>query len=182
MPVHRRDLEGLRAKYLEMLSMRVEHAAGSEESQAAVRARMAELAAVYPGALREIDALELGEIRRRVARLEEVLHGRVQVEPWMEAMARFHALTRGALCAKRWLGGRKSVDGAVRRHFASAAATLRFPEDARSWAADLARVAAPPRGRLTELVLARLAEELGTTERAARRLVHGESRRERAKH
>jgi hypothetical protein len=180
-PVDRRHLEGLHAKYLEMLAMRVEHAAGSEQSEAAVRVRMAELAAVFPGALREIDALELVEIRRRVASLEAVLHRSAQAEPWMEAMARFHALARGALCAKRWLGGRKSVDGSVRTQFASAAATLRFPEDASSWAADLALVAAPPRGRLTELVFARVAHELGLTERAARRLVHGESRRERSK-
>jgi hypothetical protein len=171
-------LEELRAKYVEMLAMRAEHASGTEDAEA-VRPRMAELAARFPGALREIDDLELDEIRRRVSALGEVLGGEREPEPWMAAVARFHELTRGALCAKRWLAGRKRVDASVQAAFERAVADLAFPEDARRWAHDLARVASPPRGRVTDLVFSRLARELGRSERDTRRLVFGAPRRER---
>jgi hypothetical protein len=178
--VGRLALEGLRAKYGEMFAMRVLHASGQEDVHAA-RARMAELASVYPGALREIDDLELDEIRRRIESLDEVLHGRHEVETWMEAVALFHGLARGALCAKRWLRGRKHVDDSVEREFDSAVASLTFPEEARAWRDHLARIASPPRGRLTDLVFARVAEALGTSDKVARRLVFGVPRRERRK-
>jgi hypothetical protein len=171
-------LRELRAKYVEMLAMRAEHASGSEDAEA-VRPRMAELAARFPGALREIDDLEVDEIRRRVSALDQVLRGEREPEPWMAAVARFHELTRGALCAKRWLAGRKRVDATVRAAFDEAVARMAFPEDARRWGQDLARIASPPRGRVTDVVFARLAAELGSSEREVRRLVFGVSRRER---
>jgi hypothetical protein len=171
-------IEELRAKYVEMLVMRAEHASGVEDADA-VRPRMAELAARFPGALREIDDLELDEIRARVSALDEVLGGRREPDPWMEAVARFHALARGALCAKRWLAGRKRVDASVQAAFEEAVSRMAFPDDARGWAPDLARIASPPRGRVTDLVFARLARELGKSERDARRLVFGVPRRQR---
>jgi hypothetical protein len=176
----REDLRELRGKYAEMLSMRQEHARGGEEeahARARARKRMAELAARFPGALREIDDLELGTIRTRIAALDAAARGEGPSEPWMEAMARFHSLARGALCAKRWLAGRKQIDGAVARAFAQEARGLPFPLDAQAWTADLARVAAPPRGRIMDMVFARLAVELGTSERDARRLIFGAPRR-----
>ena len=169
-------LEELRAKYAQMLAMRVAHAAGDEDE---ARARMAEVASRFPGALREIDDLELAEIERRIEVLGEVLEARREAEPWMEAVVLFHAMARGALCAKRWLGGRKRVDDEVAQAFERAVPSLLFPEDARVWGSDLARIASPPRGRLMEVVFGRLAVELGISERAARRLVFGVSRRER---
>jgi hypothetical protein len=176
--IKRAALEDLHAKYAEMLAMRVEHARGTEDVDE-VRGRMAALATRFPGALRELDDLELGEIRRRLVALDEVLHGGRDGEPWMEAVALFHAMTRGALCAKRWLAGRKHVDARTRRAYADAVGGLPFPEDARAWVNDLARIASPPRGRVSDAVLARLALELGTSERAAKRLVFGVPRRER---
>lgn len=172
--VSREQLSELHSKYLEMLAMRLER-----QDRAEALPRMAELASRFPGALRELDDLELGEIRRRAAALDAVLREGREIEPWMEALARFHALARGALSAKRWLAGRKRVDPAVERAYADALSTLAFPDDARAWARDLARVASPPRGRVTNVVFARVARELGTTERAARLLVFGLSRRER---
>jgi hypothetical protein len=174
-------VEELRSKYVEMLAMRVEHASGDEDEDA-VRPRMAELAARFPGALREIDDLELDEIRGRVSALNAVLGGEREPEPWMTAVVRFHALTRGALCAKRWLAGRKHVDASVRAAFERAVPQLAFPDDARGWASDLARIASPPRGRVTSVVFSRLARELGTNEREVRRLVFGVPRRERRAH
>jgi hypothetical protein len=171
-------IEELRDKYVTMLSMRVEHERG-EEREGEPRRRMAELAARFPGALREIDDLELEQIRARIAALEAVLGGEQPAEPWMEAIARFHALARGALCAKRWLAGRKRVDRRTEAAFAEAVEGLAFPDDARAWAGQLAEVAGPPRGRVMDVVFARVARELGMTERGARRLVFGVPRRER---
>lgn len=178
MRVARPALEELLAKYAQMLAMRIAHATGKEDADEA-RTRMAELASRFPGALREMDDLELAEIRQRIARLDEVLHERHEVEPWMEAVALFHAMTRGALCAKRWLGRRKRIDAAVEEAFARGIPLLPFPEEARAWSRDLARIASPPRGRVTDLVFSRLAESLGISELAARRLVFGVPRRER---
>ncbi|HEY3822197.1 MAG TPA: hypothetical protein VGL81_33760 [Polyangiaceae bacterium] len=171
-------LEELRVKYAQMLAMRVAHASGDDDAEEA-RARMAEVASRFPGCLREIDDLELTEIRRRIQALDEVVQARCELEPWMEAIALFHAMARGALCAKRWLGGRKRVGVEVEEAFERDLSSLLFPEDARGWSGQLARIASPPRGRVMDVVFARLARELGTSERAARRLVFGLPRRER---
>lgn len=157
-------------KYKEMLSMRLAHAAGLE-APAQVRAQMIALSARFPGALREIDEMELDELRRRIAKLEGVLSGDCLPEPWMRAMAAFHALARGALVAKRWLGGRKQIDESVERGYVDALEHLDFPDDARVWKSDLRLVASPPQGRMTVLVLSRVAGALGITEQQARGLV-----------
>ncbi len=175
--VTRGALEELLGKYREMLDMRLAHAAGDEvESEA--RGKMVELASRFPGALREIDELELDAIRERIRRLDAALRGESEVEPWMTALVVFHGLARGALVAKRWLAGRKLVDEATARAYLGFAAPL-ASADALAWADDLASVAAPPRGRLMDLVFHRVAARLGTTEPEARRLVFGGSRRER---
>lgn len=173
------SLRELREKYREMLAMRLEHAAGSE-SEADVRPRMAALAARFPGALREIDDLELDEIKVRIASLDAAIEGKREVEPWMEAVALFHRLARGALCAKRWLKGRKTVDAAAALAFEAEVHGLAFPEDAREWRSDLAVLAAPPNGRVVGIVFRRVAWRLGIPEVEARERVFGVSRRERA--
>ncbi len=165
-------LEELRGKYAAMLAMRLEHDTGLEDATRA-RERMAELASKFPGALREIDDLEIKAIRARIAQLEEVIRGERAVEPWMEAIALFHSLARGALCAKRWLAGRKRVTDAIARAYERQVGDLAFPGDASVWAGDLASIAEPPRGRLMDLVFDRIALELGTSEREARHLIFG---------
>jgi hypothetical protein len=157
-----------------MLAMRVAHAAGGEIPSLA-RAHMVALATSFPGALREIDQLELAEIRKRITRLEEVLAGSRSLEPWMQSMAAFHRLTRGALCAKRWLAGRKRVDEALERSYVDSLGRFAFPQDARLWKDDLRLIASPPAGRVSTLVFAKLARTLGITERQARRHVLGTS-------
>jgi hypothetical protein len=174
--VPREALEELRAKYAEMLSMRMEHASGAEDPTF-VRRRMSTLAARFPGSLREIDELELREIRRRIAALDGVLGQGCAVEPWMEAVALFHRLTRGSLVAKKWLAGRKRVDASIRDAFVESIPGLPFADDAREWAGQLARIASPPGGRLTALVYVRLGRALGVSEREARRLVFAAGRR-----
>src|SRR5215469_12838792 len=108
-----------------MLAMRLEHDRKKAEASEAPEGdtgtedirRMSRLAAQYPGALRELDELELDEIGRRIAALDRVATGEREVEAWMAATARFHILARGALSAKRWLAGRKDVDGETVRSF-----------------------------------------------------------------
>ncbi len=176
--LNRDALVELRDKYATMLAMRRRHDAGEEDARV-VRREMAQLAARHPGSLREIDDLSLGEIARRVAALEEVLSGERKVESWMSAAARFHSLTRGALCAKRWLGRRRAVDEDLERAYESAVASFPFPADARQWSGALQELAAPPRGRITDVVFARVASELNVSEAAARELVFGVPRRHR---
>jgi hypothetical protein len=167
-------LEELRRKYREMLAMRLEDAASQDDgARSRARTRMARLASRFPGALREIDDLELEAIRDRILRLDATLDGSSVVEPWMEAIALFHALARGALWAKRWLAGRKTVDSAMEREYAIEAAVDGAPDEALEWARDLDEVACPPRGRLTDLVFERLARALGITHEQARLLVFG---------
>jgi hypothetical protein len=170
----RPSLVSLRHKYSEMLSMRL-----VPDDDAAAQPRMAQLAKAFPGALRELDDLELTEIRRRVAALDAVLDQGEDVERWMVALVLFHSFARGALCVKRWLLGRRTVDGGVARAFAEEVVDLPFPDEARAWASDLARIASPPGGRLSALVIARVAGALQTSEKEARRLVFGPTRRER---
>jgi hypothetical protein len=165
----------LRTKYAEILAMRLLHASGAEDASR-VRERMAALAHRFPGALRETDELELGEIQRRIGQLEAVLRESAEGEPWMEAIASFHVLARGVLAVKRWLDGRRIVDAALEHAFAAELELPGFPEEVRSWAGDLARIAAPPRGRVMDLVFVRLAERLCTTESEARHLVFGSRR------
>jgi hypothetical protein len=166
------NVQDLRVKYIEMLAMRLAHEDGSESDPQA-RARMAALAARFPGALREIDRIELIELRARIARLEAVLAGECEGESWMAAIALFHELMRGALCAKRWLNGEKRVADSTARAFASELSSLEFPDEARAWVNRLEGIAAPPRGRITELVYARIAVALGIPLKEARRLVFG---------
>ncbi len=176
--VARRSLEQLRDKYGEMLSMRLAHDSGDED-EAEARDRMAELASRFPGALREIDDLELDAIRTRIRKLDQVLRDGDEIEPWMEAVALFHQLARGALWAKRWLAGRKVVDSSTAREYESDAVRAVVAADALAWTNHLAAVAAPPRGRVMDLVFARVARTLGTSEKEARSLIFGTSRRRR---
>ncbi|HEY4016298.1 MAG TPA: hypothetical protein VGM06_23345 [Polyangiaceae bacterium] len=173
--VSRQELEELVHKYLEILSMRT-----APQGEAETRARMSALARRFPGALRELDDLELPEILRRLAGLRAVLEAGAEVEAWMRAVAAFHALARGALSAKRWLSGRKDVDAGVEQAFAAALPKLAFPDDARVWQTELPRLALPPAGRVTNAVFALVARRTGVTEPEAQRLVFGVPRRERA--
>jgi hypothetical protein len=170
------DLAELRTKYEEMLRLRLENEATGTDPRRA----MAALAARFPGALREIDDLPLDAIRARLSDLASAERDGAPA-PWMEATHLFHAFTRGALCAKRWLAGRKpaDLDAGAQRAFEEAALTFCWTEEALGWKEHLARLADPPRGRLTELVYIRIAEAMRVSETEARLLVFGLNRRER---
>lgn len=156
------DLRALRDKYERMLQLRLLHERARAEPdfvEPDPRRALAELARVFPGALREIDELPLEVIRARIDALGAAEADESRVTSWMTVIARFHALARGALAVKRWLAGR-----ALTPELATQldAAIPKMPvREALEWRDDLAAVAKPPRGRVMDLVYMRLARELG---------------------
>lgn len=144
-------------KYARMLELR------QTRSETPPTRALRELAREFPGALRELDAAPLAALRARAEDLE-----RGVAAPWITATDRYHALMRGALHAKRCLS---ALGGALDRDAFERAA--RDTPDALAWVDDLATLAAPPRGRLVPVVVARVARELGISEERARELALG---------
>ncbi|MBK6535908.1 MAG: hypothetical protein IPF99_42160 [Deltaproteobacteria bacterium] len=139
----------LARKYRSLHSLRVAH---QHDGAAPDRARLRALATEFPGALRELDALPTEEILARVGALEAVGRGAV-VEPWMTAMAGYHALMRAALGIKRAGGDPTAVRAEVDALRSATGITLDE--------LDLAAIARPPRGRLGVFVFGRLGATLG---------------------
>jgi hypothetical protein len=167
------DLRALRDKYEQILCLRRIHARAKEEPdfvEPDPRPAMAALARRYPGALREIDVLPMAVIERRITELEAAEVDASRIAMWMNAQAEFHRLARGALATKRWLAGRTPTPE-IDEAFAKALSTMPERDDALSWADDLAAVAKPPRGRVMDLVYARLAAVLGVDVHEARAAV-----------
>jgi hypothetical protein len=163
------DLTSLRTKYARLLALRELHERAKSDAtfvEPDPRQEMTSLARTWPGSLRELDELPMDVIRTRITALDRALRDPSRIEQWMIAQAAFHRLARGALSAKRWLGKRKRITSDVRASFEEHA-----PRDARAWRDALADVASPPRGRLMDLVFARLASELDVSIAEARRLV-----------
>lgn len=158
-----------------MLALRREHDRARTEGriEPAPRRRLAKLAEEFPGALREIDRLPLEVITARIDALASAEQDPSRSAAWMEAQLLFHRLARGALAAKRWLRGRKRIDGSTRAAFDAALPTLPRGADAQAFASELHRIAAPPRGRLMDVVYARVAAILGVSDDEARALVAG---------
>ncbi|MBX3209233.1 MAG: hypothetical protein KF764_29645 [Labilithrix sp.] len=170
----RQDLRALRDKYERMLSLRTAHERARRDVsfvEPDPRPEMARLAADYPGSLREIDRLPLDVIAARIAALSAAERRPLDAEPWMIAQATFHRFARAALATKRWLAGRKAITPALRSAFTRATARLPHGADARLLASELEAIASPPRGRLMDVVHARVARTLDVTPAEARRLV-----------
>jgi hypothetical protein len=162
------DLRALRDKYERILRLRELSARARREpgfAEPDPRAAMAELARAFPGALRELDELPLATIHERLEALTAADDGAAPVAAWMTAQARFHALARGALAVKRWLAGRPLTPD-LEASFARAKLA-----EVDAWRSSIGAIARPPRGRVLDLVYARLAEELGIDVASARALV-----------
>jgi len=122
-------------------------------------AELQPLAREFPGALRELDALPLTEIDRRSGSVELALRGG-PTEALLEWISGYHALMRAALAIKRELRGRASLsseDAAVLARSAS----LEFGVVCD--APLVLEIEHPPRGRLNEVVLLRLARTFGVS-------------------
>lgn len=66
-----------------------------EEERPARRRAMKELAARFPGTLRELDLYDPDEVARRIAALEST-----RTEPWMPVVARYHQVLAGLLARR----------------------------------------------------------------------------------
>ncbi|AKF10117.1 hypothetical protein [Sandaracinus amylolyticus] len=151
------DLHALREKYREMKRLREQHDAGSPVDP---RPAMRALASRFPGALREIDELPMDEIDARIASLDRALAGG-EVEPWMRALARYHAWMRLALRVRLACATERSE---ARARAWLEVATRQHEDDVDPRALDdetLRAILRPPGGRLHRVVLARVGEELG---------------------
>ncbi len=156
-----------------MLRLRLLHAQALAEPgfvEPDPRPAMAELARDFPGALREVDQLPLEIIRARIEEIAAAEANPSVVASWMRAQARFHRLARGALAVKSWIGGR-AVTADLHDAFTDALRVMPDADAASAWAKDLAAIANPPRGRVMDLVFARLAHELDTDVASARAAV-----------
>jgi hypothetical protein len=167
----------LLGKYEEMRRLRREIT--TEAPTPALRA----LAERFPGALRELDELSIGEIERRLEHLRALAGGHTPTaEAWVAPLWLYHRRLRGALAAKRWLRGRRALTPLEQREF-EAEGGLGGGEAA-AWAPELERLARPPTGRVTDLVLERVAAELGLSAPRLNTLLFGEgaARRGRRRH
>jgi hypothetical protein len=148
----RPHIPSLARKYRALIALRD---ARARDGAAAAPAQLRALATEFPGALRELDALPAEVLHARAAALEAVGAG-AGVEPWMTAMAGYHALMRATLTIKRAYGpgGDPAAVGA-------AVDALRESTGIALDGGDLAAIARPPRGRLGVFVFARLGAALG---------------------
>lgn len=150
MKVDRAALERLAEKYRTLGELRRERARGAPIPHRDV---FRELAEEFPGALFELDRLELAAIDERRDAIVRALAGEGAIEEWMGMAIAFHATYRAALRAKSKL---RNVERPVARSDAEKIAKeIGAPADA-----DLVlEVASPPRGRLKPIVLARVARD-----------------------
>ncbi len=167
------DVEDLLRKYALIRELRGSQAPGASRQapgpEPATTAALRALAESFPGALRELDELPMQEIERRIALLEHVHEHEHEREAWIDAALIFHPLLRGALVCKRWLARRREVDADVIAAFEREVTDT----DARVWRDSLHLLARPPRGRIIELVLARVAAALPCSKDEARTLCLG---------
>ena len=159
-------LHELLEKYREMRELRAHDEAGTLPDP---RARLRRLADRFPGALREIDERPMEEIDARIAALELHLAGQAPA-PWMLATYHFHRELRNRLRIKRWLAGRRTVDGALRERFAHEHAS---EPELLGLQGGLGEIARPPGQRLSVDALAAAARRLGVSADEAKRLVFG---------
>lgn len=154
--MHRKGLEALLRKYTAIQRLR-ESASGSEPAVA--KAEMRALADEFPGALRELDRLELPAIALRVEELERALASGIAA-PWMHQMAAFHSELRAALALKRVLGSRaRAAEADLESACRQVSESL-----AQDCPIDLAReVLAREDGRLSQLAIERVACAAGVT-------------------
>jgi hypothetical protein len=149
-------LRALREKYLEIKRLRVLAQTGSEPDP---RSDMAALAQRFPGALRELDALPMPEIERRLSLLDAVVDRSAQVPRWVQLQISYHGLMRAALRIKRIAAGRDRND--VERVLAELSERYRAEPDEPELAsfdhAALEAILEPAAGRLNPWVFARLA-------------------------
>lgn len=114
-------LRALAAKYRELALLRRARERGEPPPPKEVFRR---LAAAHPGALYELDTLEIVVIEERAEALEKVIAGQAEIASWMRWMVRYHHLVHEEL------GARRRARGATGSHVrATTAAIARIAEE-----------------------------------------------------
>ena len=169
------SLTALRNKYVEMLRMR------QDEAPISRREDMQRLAERFPGALREIDELPLEHIEERIAVLDRVIAGELELPDWARFLARYHGWLRAALRLKRLTLDADDDTEAMTLVRAAYVPADDEPPLERIDAATLAAIRAPEGGRLNPFIFARVAEDERATPEEVARLcfVSADTRRER---
>jgi hypothetical protein len=99
----------------------------------------------WPGALAEIDRISPEVLDQRIAALDRAIETG-EAPTWARAWILTHRRLRGALAIKAWLAGVvKEQD---------------FPPEAALYRARVDEIRSPPKGRIMELVLGEVAQEL----------------------
>jgi len=186
-------LESLTEKYRVLARLRVRRekaeASGLEEFPAEENAsRAAEfkrIAALFPGALRELESTpsrilelkatvvqrELDEIRKRPGRKSPSRY-------WIAVVLDYHAVLREALEAKRWLAenlkrGEKITPQVVRAYQVWRKDLPPGPSHEEGDASYLMRVQRPPGGRIQSMVWRHLEDRHGLSRRSLQQAVFG---------
>ncbi len=142
---------------------------------------MADLAARFPGALRQLDRFPLELIEGRLARLAAASRGTAPTPPWAAWEVAYHGRLRATLRVKRALGLAGPEDEPMRlavRAWGLAGQTSSEPgepgEPAEPFTrAHLEAIQRPSGGRLNSQVLADVAREVGATVDEVRRALFG---------
>jgi hypothetical protein len=156
------EVPALAEKYATMRALR--EAGGPNASRETLR----ELSARFPGSLAELDRLEAVVLEERAvesARLAAVAHERGTIDhdalpTWAAGWISVHRAMRGALNIKRRLGATRRLDEPA-REVLLADIERDGTDEERALLDELDRIAAPPNGRLLDLVLSQVAGELG---------------------
>ena len=88
---------GLARKYAALAALRARR---DSDGPPATRGELRELAAEFPGCLRELDTLGPGELSRRATLVTAAAAGEGAPEPWMHWIAAYHEAMRQALAAR----------------------------------------------------------------------------------
>lgn len=141
----------LARKYAALVALRLRRDDGGDPAGGGA---LRTLAAEFPGCLRELDTLGLPELQRRARACADA----TCEEPWMEWIATYHALMRGAFAVRDPARASAAAgDLAALAALASSAAGLAVDE------AFVAAALAPPHGRVGVVVLRALAARFGVS-------------------
>jgi hypothetical protein len=146
------ELQELGEKYRTLAGLRDQRDGGAQASRGTLR----DLAARYPGCLRELDTLGAKEIARRAGAAGAAAAGGPR-EPWMAWIWTYHRLMRAALATKRALGRGRPRPQQLPALAEQARALAGLPLDD----AFVLAVVAPPQRRLGVAVLRLLGELYG---------------------
>jgi hypothetical protein len=148
-------VRALRAKYVEIRRLRT-------ESDPSPQLAMRELAADFPGALRELDELPIQLIEERIVALEAALAGG-PLPDWARWAIAYHGLLRVVLRIRRRAGKDKDLAALTEWLAHRYLPTADEPSLEELSAEVVAEILRPPDGRLNRWVFAYLAPSFGQT-------------------